>query len=96
MVVPIEVKGHHTSATVDCGDQVAIINQGLPEGLNHSELGNHAPVKGIVPNKIMDGYLVQDVLLSMGGQSIIGISHCTPSHTMSSLAFYLETSGGES
>ena len=69
MVVPIEVKGHHTSATIDCGVQVAIINQGLFQGLNHSGLGNHAPVKGIVPNKIMDGYLVQHVLLSMGSQS---------------------------
>ena len=35
MVVPIEVKGHNTSAVVDGGAQVTIINQGLFEGLNH-------------------------------------------------------------
>ena len=39
MVVPIEVKGHNTSAVVDGGAQVTIINQGLFEGLNHPGLG---------------------------------------------------------
>ena len=35
MVVPIEVKGHNTSAIVDGVAQVTIVNQGLFEGLNH-------------------------------------------------------------
>ena len=69
MVVPIEVKGHKTSAVVDGGAQVSIINQGLFEGLNH--MGPREPVclKGIAPNKSFEGYLVRDVLLSLGGQS---------------------------
>ena len=69
LVVPIAVKGHNTSAVVDGGAQVTIVNQGLFEGLNHT--GPREPVwlKGIAPNKLMDGYLVWDVLLSLGGQS---------------------------
>ena len=69
MVVPIEVKGHNTSAIVDGGAQVTIINQGLFEGLNHTGPREPVRLKGIAPNKIMDGYLVRDVLLSLGGQS---------------------------
>ena len=69
MVVPIEVKGHKTSAVVDGGAQVSIINQGLFEGLNH--MGPREPVrlKGIAPNKSFEGYLVRDILLSLGGRS---------------------------
>ena len=69
MVVPIEVKGHNTSAIVDGGAQVTIVNQGLFEGLNHPGPREPVRLKGIAPNKLMDGYLVQDVLLSLGGQS---------------------------
>ena len=54
---------------VDGGAQVSIINQGLFEGLNH--MGPREPVrlKGIAPNKNFEGYLVRDVLLSLGGRS---------------------------
>ena len=78
MVVPIEVKGHKTSAVVDGGAQVSIINQGLFEGLNH--VGPREPVrlKGIAPDKSFEGYLVRDVLLSLGGQSYHWISMLLP------------------
>ena len=69
MVVPIEVKGHQTSAVVDGGAQVSIINQGLFEGLHHSGPREPVHLKGIAPNKSFERYLVSDVLLSLGGQS---------------------------
>ena len=69
MVVPIEVKGHKTSAVVDGGAQVSIINQGLFEGLNYTGPREPVRLKGIAPNKSFEGYLVRDVLLSLGGRS---------------------------
>ena len=69
MVVPIEVKGHNTTAVVDGGAQVTIINQGLFEGLKHSGPREPVRLKGIAPTKLMDGYVVRDVLLSLGGRS---------------------------
>ena len=69
MVVRIEVKGHKTSAIVDEGTQVSIINQGLFEGLNHMEPREPVCLKGIAPNKSFEGHLVRDVLLSLGGWS---------------------------
>ena len=69
MVVPIEVKGHKTSAVVDGGAQVSIINQGLFEGLNHAGPREPVRLKGIAPDKSFEGYLVRDVLLSLGGRS---------------------------
>ena len=69
MVVSIEVKGHKTSAVVDGGAQVSIINQGLFKGLNHAGPREPIRLKGIAPNKSFEGYLVRDFLLSLGGRS---------------------------
>ena len=69
MVVPIVVKGHNTSAIVDGGTQVIIVNQELFQGLNHTGPREPVQLKGIAPDKLMDGYLVRYVLLSLGGRS---------------------------
>ena len=53
MVVPIEVKGHKTSAVVDGGAQVSIINQGLFEGLNYTGPREPVRLKGIALTKAL-------------------------------------------
>ena len=61
MIVPIEVKDKPASAVIDTGTQVTIINSQFCDTLNLSFPSDPALLKGINPEKSVEGYLVQEV-----------------------------------
>ena len=69
MIVPIEVKGKPASAVIDTGAQVTIINSQFYDTLNLSFPSDPVLLKGINPEKSVEGYLVQEVPLTLGGKT---------------------------
>ena len=69
MIVPIEVKGKLASAVIDTGAQVTIINSQFYDTLNLSFPSDPVLLKGINPEKSVEGYLVWEVPLTLGGKT---------------------------
>ena len=59
MIVPLEVQGKLVSAVIDTGAQVTIINSQFYDTLNLSLPLDPVPLKGIDPEKSVEGYLVR-------------------------------------
>ena len=65
LVVPVQVKGKSLESVVDTGAQVTIINSKL---IDISQLEAEPVVlRGLEPGKPIDGHLVKDVAINLGG-----------------------------
>ena len=69
MIVPIEVKGKLASTVIDTGAQVTIINSQFYDTLNLSFPSDPVLLKGINPEESVEGYLVWEVPLTLGGKT---------------------------
>ena len=69
MIVPIEVKGKPASAVVDSGAQVTIINSQFFDLLSCGSPTEQVVLKGIAQDKNVEGYVVRQVPLTLGGRS---------------------------
>ena len=69
MVVPIEVKGKLASAVIDTGAQITFVNSQFYDTLNLSLPLDPILLKGIDPEKSIEGYLVWEVSLTLGGNT---------------------------
>ena len=69
MIVPLEVQGKLVSAVIDTGAQVTIINSQFYDTLNLSLPLDPVLLRGIDPEKSVEGYLVREVPLTLGGKT---------------------------
>ena len=69
MIVPIEIRGKPASAVIDTGAQVTIVNCQFFDSLNCSLPSEPVILKGIDPEKSVEGYEVRKVPLTLGGRS---------------------------
>ena len=69
MIVPIEIRGKPASAVIDTGAQVIIVNSQFFDSLNCSLPSEPIILKGIDPEKSVEGYVVRKVPLTLGGRS---------------------------
>ena len=69
MIVPIEIRGKPASAVIDTGAQVTIVNSQFFDSLNCSLPSEPVILKGIDPEKSVEGYVVRKVPLTVGGRS---------------------------
>ena len=67
MIVPLEVQGKLVSAVINTGAQVTIINSQFYDTLNLSLPLDPVLLRGIDPKKSVEGYLVREVPLTLGG-----------------------------
>ena len=71
LVLPVQVKGKLLESVADTGAQVTIINSKL---IDLSQLeAEQVVLRGLEPNKPIDGHLVKDVAINLGGGCIGGI-----------------------
>ena len=69
MIVPIEIRGQPASAVTDTGAQVTIVNSQFFNSLNCSLPSEPIILKGIDPEKSVEGYVVRKAPLIMGRRS---------------------------
>ena len=69
MIVPIEVKGKLASAVIDTEAKVTIVNSQFYDTPNLSLPLDTVLLKEIDPEKSVEGYLVQEVSLTLGGKT---------------------------
>ena len=78
MIVPIEIWGKPASAVIDTGAQVTIVNSQFFDSLNCSLPSEPIILKGIDPEKSVEGYVVRKVPLTLGGGSYKWYLHVAP------------------
>ena len=66
LVVPVQVKGKSLESVVDTGAQVTIVNSKL---IDISQLeAEQVVLRGLEPDKPINGHLIKDVSINMGGR----------------------------
>ena len=69
MIVPIKIRGKPASAVIDTGAQVTIVNSQFFDSLNCSLPSEPVILKGIDPERSVEGYVVRKVPLTLGRRS---------------------------
>ena len=69
MIIPTEIRGKPASAIIDTGAQVTIVNSQFFNSLNCSLPSEPVILKGIDPERSVEGYVVRKVPFTLGGRS---------------------------